>query len=263
MKLAYRKIGAGQALIILHGLLGSSDNWQTLGKKFAEKFEVYLIDLRNHGHSPHSGEWNYNVMSDDLQELIKDNNLKNIVLMGHSMGGKVAMHFAIKHAALLDKLIVVDVAPKYSPVHHRTILDALLSINLNTISSRKEVEEQLLLYIKDKGTVQFLLKNLYWTEKNNLSETEEKSARLAWRFNLETINKNIESVGEAINTGFPCKTSTLFIRGEKSDYIKDEDWKDIQKMFPTSILKTIPNAGHWIHAEQPDLFYNTVMDFLE
>lgn len=254
MKLFYRKFGQSQPMIILHGLFGQCDNWNTLAKQFAEKdFEVYSVDQRNHGLSPHSDVWNYNAMSADILELINDNQLQNVILLGHSMGGKVAMQFAIDHPQLLDKLIVVDIGLKYYPMHHQHVLEGLQAVDFNKVKSRKEVEEILSEFISDAGTKQFLLKNLYWT-----TETE-----LAWRFNLKVIVEQIENVGEALTTNTVCTVPTLFIRGEKSNYILDEDLNSIQDIFPHFELATIAGAGHWVHAEKPKEFFDCVMKFIK
>ena len=254
MKLFFRKYGSGQPLIILHGLFGQSDNWNSLAKQFGEAgFEVFAVDMRNHGLSPHSTVWNYKAMSDDIAELIADNNLQNIILLGHSMGGKAAMFFALEHSAVLDKLIIVDIAPKYYSLHHQSVIEALTAVNFQIIKTRKEVDVILSEYITDFGTKQFLLKNIYWTENENL----------AWRFNLDVIVKNIENVGEATPTDKSIDTPTLFIRGAKSNYILDEDLNLIQELFPRSMLETIENSGHWVHAEKPKEFFEMVMQFIK
>lgn len=259
MKLFYRKLGQGQPLIILHGLFGSSDNWLSIAKQLAEHFEVFLVDQRNHGLSPHSDSWDYQAMSTDLHELMLDHQIINPVLIGHSMGGKTVMQFAVEHPERIHKLIVVDIAPKYYPVHHREIIDALLSLNLNRIQSRKEAEEALSKTIPDFGTRQFLLKNLYWLEQEN-----EQEKKLAWRFNLDVINKNLESVGEivALNQQH-CLVPTLFMRGATSTYILDNDTPFIKELFPNAELITIPSAGHWIHADQPAAFVESVIRFVQ
>ncbi|MBA3705665.1 MAG: alpha/beta fold hydrolase [Bacteroidetes bacterium] len=254
MKLFYRKYGQGQALIILHGLFGQSDNWNTLAKQFGDKgFEVYTVDQRNHGLSPHSDVWNYKAMSDDILELIKDNNLQNVILLGHSMGAKTAMEFVLHHCEYLDKLIVVDMAPKFYPLHHHAVLQALQAVDFNLIKTRKEVEGILSNYITDVGTKQFLLKNLYWKENGDL----------AWRFNLKVIAEQIENAGEEISSNNACNTASLFIRGEKSNYILDEDMDFIKKLFPNSTLKTVAGSGHWVHAEKQKEFFDAVMEFVK
>ena len=277
MKLFYRKYGQGQPLIILHGLFGQGDNWGTLARQFAEQgLEVYLVDLRNHGLSPHSDVWNYKVMSDDIQELLNDNNLKHAIIIGHSMGGKVAMQFAIQHPEEVHKLIVVDIAPKYYPVHNMDVLNALNAVDFGLVKNRKEVENILSEHLSDFGIKQFLLKNIYWKENKELD----------WRFNLKVITKLIENVGEAIAVEnrmengrrmeepqqLPATASlsttasnmpTLFIRGEKSNYIIDEDLNMIKDIFPNSKLATIADAQHWVHAEKPKEFFECVMKFIK
>ena len=250
MKLHYRKYGEGQPLIILHGLFGSSDNWQTLGKKFAENFEVYLVDQRNHGHSPKSNEFNYQLLSDDLYKLITDLELENITLIGHSMGGKTVMHFAQEHPLFIKKLIVVDIGPKAYPMHHDIILAGLNSLDLSTIKSRGQADKQLSKFIEDIGVKQFLLKNLYWIEKG----------QLGWRINIPVLEKKMPDILAAIPDKI-VETHTLFIRGEKSNYIVEDDFQNIYDQFPNSEIETIYDAGHWVHAENPFSFYNMVLEF--
>ena len=252
MKLFFRTYGHGQPMLILHGLFGQSDNWNTLAKHLGETgFCVYAIDLRNHGLSPHSYEMNYQAMGDDILELINAERLDNVVLMGHSMGGKVAMKFAIQHADKLSKLIVVDIAPKYYSAHHTKVIEGLQEVDFNVVKSRKEAEAVLSHYIEDFGTKQFLLKNIYWKNETTLS----------WRFNLNSIVTHIENIGEAINSSEAFEVQTLFIRGEKSKYILDDDMDDIQRLFPRATLETIENAGHWVHAEKAKEFFECVAQF--
>jgi esterase len=250
MKLFYRKFGSGQPLIILHGLFGQSDNWNSLSKQFAAGgLEVYALDLRNHGLSPHSEIWDYSAMVADVQELIADLGLKKVILLGHSMGGMVAMQLATEHPDLLDKLLVADMAPKKYPLHHEAVIEGLRSVDFSIIKNRKEAEAQLSRFVKDGGTLQFLLKNLYW-----VSDTQ-----LGWRFNLDVIANNQTVVGQPFDTDRArCYVPTWFIRGENSEYVLDSDLPLISKVFPDSKLITILGAGHWIHAEQPRLFFNEV-----
>lgn len=254
MKLFYRKYGqGGTPLFILHGLFGQSDNWNSLAKQFADSgFDVYTVDLRNHGLSPHSEIWNYEVMSEDILELVNDLNIGRVTIIGHSMGGKVAMKFALDHQEHIEKLIVVDIAPKYYPPHHGDVLNALNAVDFNLIKTRKDAESILNQYITDFGTKQFLLKNLYWKENGELD----------WRFNLKIISKQVENVGtETLHSGI-CSKPTLFIRGESSRYILDEDLFQIQSLFPQAVVSTISNSGHWVHAEKPKEFYQTVIEFI-
>ncbi|HET6245506.1 MAG: alpha/beta fold hydrolase [Bacteroidetes bacterium] len=256
MKLNFKKLGSGKPLIILHGLFGSLDNWQTIGKQFAEKFTVYLVDQRNHGQSPHNVAWDYQVMVDDLDDLIHDENIQKPILIGHSMGGKTAMLYANQKPEKIAGLVVVDIAPKQYDPHHEHILKALNAVDLDKITTRKEAEDILSDYIKDSGTKQFLLKSLYWNDLEN--------KKLDWRFNRKVISENIATAGLGIQfhkplTGF----AVLFIAGGKSDYITEKDHDFIKKMFPEAEIKTIENAGHWVHAEAPVDFYSIVFEFIE
>ena len=251
MKLNFKKSGEGKPLVILHGLFGSSDNWGSLGKKFAENNLVYLVDLRNHGRSPHSKEMSYELMADDLLELIEDENINSPIILGHSMGGKAALLFAEKYPKYLDKLIVADIGLKAYPMHHDDILKALNSVNLQGISSRNEAQQYIQVHIENLGIQQFLLKNLYWIEKG----------KLAWRMNLKVIAKNIGEILVKINI-HKNPINTLFIRGEMSNYILKEDFGKILESFPNGEIKTIPKVGHWLHAENPTEFYKIVREFI-
>ena len=252
MKLHYRKLGSGQPLFILHGLFGYSDNWQTIGKQLAEDFEVYLVDQRNHGHSPHSDAFSYQLMAQDLHELISELGLSNVILMGHSMGGKTIMRLAQQHAELIKKMVVVDMGVKAYPVHHDRILEGLNAIDLDAVSSRGEADDILSEYVPEFGIRQFLLKNLYWIEPGK---------QLGWRINIPVLTNKIEEITEAL----PHKTvdvDILFIRGEKSNYILESDYEDIKGYFPKADFTTIHGAGHWIHAEKPEEFYQAVMKYI-
>lgn len=253
MELFFRTYGEGSPLLILHGLFGQSDNWNTLAKKIAENnFTVYTIDLRNHGQSPHNKEMNYEVMAKDVHELIKKENIHHPSLLGHSMGGKVAMMYDYLFPDTLSKLIVADIAPKqYPPDGHQDVFHALQSINFNTISLRKEAEQELKKHLHNEAVVQFLLKNIYWKNDNQLD----------WRFNLNAIIHHYPEIIAALPT-YTSHTPALFIKGEKSHYITEKDHTLIKKTYPHAQIITIPNAGHWVHAEQPQLFINEILKFL-
>jgi len=254
MKLFFRKSGEGYPLIILHGLFGMSDNWMTLSKQFAEKgFLVYAVDGRNHGRSPHSNDFDFSLMSDDLLVLMDDENIPTASIIGHSMGGKTGMWFACLHPDRVSKLIVADMAPRYYPPHHQSVFAAIHAVDLDLLTTRKEVEAILSESLKDEGTIQFLLKNLYWDERE----------KLAWRFNLDGIEKNISSIGIALPEQFHFDGETLFLRGEKSGYITDADIPGIKRQFPNASVETVPNAGHWIHAENPKGFLEAAVKFLK
>lgn len=254
MQLAFRKYGSGQPLLILHGLFGQSDNWNSLAKRFGENgFEVYTIDQRNHGLSPHSEEFSYDLMAADIKEFIEEHKLQNVILLGHSMGGKTAMFFALKYKNVLDKLIVADMAPIKYPPHHSDVLKALHSVDFSKITNRKEAEALLNEYISDFGTKQFLLKNIYWKDTvNNVMD---------WRFDLASITVNYDEILAPVPEG-SCETISLFLRGERSKYVTDAEIPEIKKRFPNSTVETVKDAGHWLHAERPDAFYESVMRFI-
>ncbi|NVO09680.1 MAG: alpha/beta fold hydrolase [Bacteroidales bacterium] len=265
MKLYYREFGHGFPLIVLHGLYGSSDNWVTIGKELGLHFRVILIDQRNHGQSPHSNEHNYKVLSNDLFELFDNLQIEKANLLGHSMGGKVAMQFTIDHSEKISSLIVVDIAPwsylnennslRQSDTDHYQILKGLLSIPIDTISTRAEADEKLSLWVKSEKTRQFLLKNL----------KREDNGSFKWRLNLPIIASNIDSLLEGINPAnneIHCKTKTLFVKGGLSNYIPYDRVEEIKKIFSESKLVTIGEAGHWVHAEKPTDFLIAINHFL-
>lgn len=246
-------LGEGQPFLILHGFLGMSDNWKTLGKKFKnEHYQVHLIDQRNHGRSFHDDEFNYEVLVEDLKKYCEYYQLKNLVLLGHSMGGKTAMLFASSYPELVSKLVIADISPRFYPIHHDQILDGLSSLDFNTLSSRTEADKMLSQFVSDYGTRLFLLKNLYWQEKG----------KLGIRVNLEILKKHVEEVGESLPISKSFSGDTLFLRGDKSEYITLIDEPIIKMQFPNSSVQTIENAGHWLHAENPADFFNSVMQFL-
>ena len=208
-------IGKGQPFIILHGFLGTGDNWKTLAKQFSEaNFEVHLVDQRNHGRSFHSNDFDYELMAEDLKLYCEDNNLNHIVLLGHSMGGKTAMLFATKYPKLVSKLLVADISPRYYPVHHDAILEGLIKLDFSKITSRGQADEELSKYVHEIGTRMFLLKNLYWVEKG----------QLGLRMNLEVLKENVSEVGEALPAHSTFEKETLFLRGDRSEYIGEADW---------------------------------------
>jgi len=253
MLLNYKVMGEGAPLLILHGFLGSLDNWQSIAKDLSNNCKVYLLDLRNHGKSEHSDEHNYSVMQNDVLQFMREQNIAVAHILGHSMGGKVAMFFATQHPEMVDQLIVVDIGPKYYPPHHQNILSALQAINLLVISSRQEAERILMEHLHDVGIVQWLMKNL----------KRESGESFSWKFNLNGLAKEVENIGEAlpIDTYFP--NPTLFIRGGRSNYILDEDIETITQHFPAAILSTVSSAGHWVHAEQPEEFVALIRNFLK
>jgi esterase len=253
MKL-YSKIygDKGQALIIIHGLFGMSDNWNALGKKFAKYCKVHLVDLRNHGRSPHSTEFNYDVMCADVLEYIEDNELVNPIILGHSLGGKVAMKFTFTYPDKIEKLIVVDISPrKYNADFHKNLLATLYKLPLVDFDKREEIDSLLSSTYEDKGMRLFLLKNLYRNENKEF----------AWRFNIEVLLEKVSNIQQADFIKGVCDIPTHFIRGGNSNYITTEDELIINKHFSDFSIATIDGAGHWLHAESPERFYNEVMGF--
>lgn len=250
MKLYYRELGEGKPMMILHGLFGFSDNWQTHAKKLAEYYRVILVDLRNHGRSDWSDEFSYEIMADDVLELCADLNLKDLILIGHSMGGKVAMHVAAKNEDILEKLVIVDMGIKGYPMHHDHILKGIHAVKLDNVVARREAEAQMDAHIESNGIKQFLLKNLYWKEKGHL----------AWRMNVEVLEQEIPEILKSFEAD-EIFTPTLFLRGAMSNYVLDEDMDSIEHQFPDMELETIENAGHWVHAEAPNEFLDVLLGF--
>ncbi len=246
-------IGEGKPFIILHGFLGMSDNWKTLGKQFSEQgFQLHLVDQRNHGRSFWSEAFNYEVLANDLKNYCNEHNLTDIVLLGHSMGGKTAMAFAAEYPKLVSKLIVADISPRFYPVHHDSILNGLSALNFDEIQSRGEADNVLSNYVSDVGTRMFLLKNLYWVEKG----------KLGLRINLEVLKNEVGEVGESLPSYARFEKDTLFLRGDRSEYIGVGDEVIIKNHFPKAKIETISNAGHWLHAENPQEFFDAVMKFI-
>lgn len=246
-------IGEGKPLLIIHGFLGMSDNWKTLASQYAEQgFQVHALDLRNHGKSFHSNDWGYDFMVQDVVEYCQFHKLDKVDVIGHSMGGKVVMLLATNYPELVDKLVVADIGPKFYAPHHQTILASLNAVDFSKKPSRAEVEEIVSGYIHDFGTRQFLLKNLYWKEPGQLD----------FRFNLKVFTENTSVIGDALPFENHFDQDTLFLRGDKSDYILDSDFETIYHHFPNAIIETVSNAGHWLHAENPKEFFEKTVHFL-
>ncbi len=246
-------LGQGVPLLILHGFLGMSDNWKTLGSQYAnEGFEVHLIDQRNHGKSFHSSNFDYDVLANDTKNYMEHKGLSSAMVMGHSMGGKTAMQMAMSHPNLVQRLLVADIAPKYYPPHHQEIIDALKTLNFDEISSRSQADKALSKHLSEVGIRQFLLKNLFWKDKSTL----------AFRFNLEVLKDRMEEIGENVDPTSTYIKPTLFLRGARSEYIAPTDEPLIKKHFPNSDITTIENAGHWLHAENPKQFFEASLNFM-
>jgi len=265
MKLFFRKYGKGEPIVIVHGLYGSSDNWVSIAKELASDFEVFIIDQRNHGQSPHSEEFNYDILAGDLLEFMNTQNLKSAILIGHSLGGKAIMQFATQYHTKVNNLIVIDIAPKsyryslsnkFENLNHKQIIEALLSVNINEIKSRKEIDKKLSSIIKERRLRLFLLKNL----------KRKKDKSFYWTLNFKEINNNLKLIMEDVSfelfESVKINIPTLFIRGENSNYILDEDIEKIKKIFTNSEINTIKDASHWVHAEKPKELIESIRKFI-
>jgi esterase len=252
MQLFFRSYGQGEPLVILHGLFGASDNWHGIATRFAEKFRVIVPDLRNHGQSPHSDEMNYALMAEDVAELLAGQGVASALILGHSMGGKVAMQLAFTQPALVQKLIVADMSPRgYTPLHNE-IITALAALDVSSYASRTEIEEVLAGPIPSLNLRRFLLKNL----------ARKADGKFFWKINVTGIAENYPHLREALTSPAPFTSPTLFIRGAKSEYIRAVGEPSIHELFPGAEIKTIENAGHWVHADAPDEFVRLVREFL-
>ena len=256
MDLFYRHYGKGRPLIILHGVFGISDNWVSFARRIAgEGFEVFIPDQRNHGQSPHDSTFNYFALCSDLADFIDEHDIENPIILGHSMGGKVAMQFALENRNMLKGLIVADISMRtyQRRYRHLDMIDAMQSVNFEKAETRSDIEKQLMPGIPDKRIRQFAMKNLY---------RRERGGQFAWRLNLEAINLNMDEIFEGIRSENLFEKPSLFIRGGKSDYVSYEDFDQIYRNFPKADIQTIEGAGHWLHAEKPDEFYTIVMEFI-
>lgn len=253
VSLNHKILGQGQPVIILHGLFGMLDNLLLLAKRIEEAgFMPILIDQRNHGRSPHTDIMDYTLMSEDIYQFMTHNWIHNAIIVGHSMGGKTALQLTANHENVVSKLIVIDIGIKKYDHGHQAVFDALLSINIKSITSRNEVQKLLLNQLDDIGTVQFLMKNL----------TRNPKGGFEWKANIETLFKSYENILDSIKWSHPCETETLFVRGGKSPYILDEDIPDIQTYLPHSQFHTIEDSGHWIHVDAPDELFNQIIAFI-
>ncbi|MFZ2898477.1 MAG: alpha/beta fold hydrolase [Saprospiraceae bacterium] len=253
MDLHHKIFGQGYPLIILHGLFGTLDNWQTVGRMLSEDYQVFLIDQRNHGRSPHIPEHNYQALADDLGFFMEFNWIQKTHLIGHSMGGKTAMQFALQHPEKVDKLVVVDIGPKAYTGGHEGIFHALRALDLSTVKEREDAEKHLGQYITDDGVLQFLMKNL----------SRSKDGAYHWKINLPVLYDHYQEIIGPVKSDHPYEGPVLFIRGARSHYIVDDDWSDIHDMFPHAQLATVPDAGHWVHAEAPEELLQLVRNFLK
>jgi esterase len=248
MQLHHQILGQGQPLVLVHGLFGSADNWGSIARHFAQHFQVISIDLRNHGRSPHSASQTYADMADDLLELCNALGLEQIYLLGHSLGGKVAMQFATHYPERVSKLIVVDMAMRAYADEHTHLMDAMQALDLSQLQSRSEVDKALSQTIPNLMVRQFLLTNLV-----------KAGEQLRWRINLPALKANYAKYIAPISVHF--EKPSLFIRGERSHYVNESDMAEIQSQFPSAEIVSLP-TDHWVHAEQPELFIKAVEHFL-
>lgn len=256
MQILHSRIeGEGKPLLILHGFLGTSDNWKSIAAQYATQgYQVHALDMRNQGRSFHSPESTYDAMAKDVYEYVLHHKLKSMDLIGHSMGGKIAMFFATAHPEMVDKMVIADIGTRYYKPHHQEILLALNEVDFSVKPSRSDVEEIIKKHLKDdQGTIQFLMKNLYWVEPG----------QLGFRMNLSVLTEKIENIGQALPQDKVFENPTLFLRGGNSRYVKDEDMPQIREHFPKAIFATIKDAGHWLHAEKPKEFLDATLYFFK
>ncbi len=247
----FTKTGEGPALVILHGLFGLGDNWRSLALRYAERFTVYAVDMRNHGRSPHADVHDYPSMAEDVREMLDSEGLETALIMGHSMGGKAAVQLACTRPERVKALVVSDIAPRAYANNHEDVLTALTETDLSVVTRRDEADAVLARRIPDAGIRAFLLKSLY-----------RDGDAFRWRFNLPVIVRDYARVAAAVpENGTPYFGPTLWVRGEKSPYVQDSDLENIRRWFPNFTLETVAGAGHWIHAEQPEAYFRLTWDF--
>ena len=252
MRLHYKESGQGRAVVLLHGLFGSADNWHHIALRLAESFRVFAVDQRNHGQSPHSDAMDYPLMAADVNHFMAARGLATALVVGHSMGGKTAMQFALQFPERVEKLVVADMAPRHYAPAHEKIFAAQLALDLKSFSTRQEIEDALAPEIPNLVLRRFLLKNLGRTA----------AGEFFWKINLRGIAASYLKLGEPVSGLAPFAKPALFIRGGKSNYMKPEDEPMIQKLFPQSQIQTLAAASHWVHADQPEEFLRLVLGFL-
>ena len=238
-------------LVVLHGLFGSSDNWHAHAVALSDHFQVHTVDLRNHGASFHHSVHTYEAMAADVDHFLQEKNLQAVRLLGHSMGGKVAMHVALRYPERLAKLLIVDIAPRaYSFAWQQDIITALRGLSLATLPSRRAADEQMAGAVPDGVVRQFLLKNLV-----------RGAQGFTWKINLTALEAHLPALAEAVSCATPCSLPACFLRGERSSYVRPEDFADISRIFPRAVVRVLPKAGHWAHADAPDAFRKEVVGF--
>lgn len=252
--LNHKRQGKGQPLLVLHGLFGMLDNWQSVAKVLSEKMEVITVDLRNHGRSFHHSDTSYRAMAADVVRLADELGLERFGVLGHSMGGKVAMELALTHESRISHLIVADILPVAYERGHDKVLQALDRMDFSKISSRKEAEHHMTELLEgDRSTALFLLKSL--------KRLPDKKG-FDWRFNLPALTAGYDEIRKPMQDGV-FEPPSLFIKGDDSEYIQMDGWIETLDRFPQAQLEVVENAGHWVHADQPDELVRKVLDFVD
>jgi pimeloyl-ACP methyl ester carboxylesterase len=254
LSLSYKRKGSGPALIILHGFLGMGDNWITMSSRLAEEFDVIVPDLRNHGNSPHSADFSFEAMAGDLLQLTGDLNINSCSILGHSMGGKLAMYYALKFPERMSKLIVADISPFTLPEDpsHRILLNTMAAFDFTDVKNLREAETLLSAKIPDSRAVQMCMKNI----------KKALDGSLHWKLNVPVLLEKMDNVKQVIKSDNPFNKPALFVKGALSPYFINEEWDDILKIFPQAGFTEIPQSGHWLHVDQPEVFYNVCRSFL-
>jgi len=252
MRLHYRKYGSGPALLLLHGLFGSLNNWHSHARVFAERSTVYAIDQRNHGASPHDPVSSYPLMASDLREFMDDHGIADAVVLGHSMGGKTAMQFAGMYPGRARAIVSVDMAPRAYPPKHEEIFKVLFSIDPRKYETREEIEVAMRPTIQNPAVRQFLVTNVI----------RDEGGHLRWRMNVPALRASYDALSSATILPAPFTKPALFVRGELSSYLIPEDMEDIRRYFPAATMVAIPGAHHWVHADAPALFQQAILEFL-
>ena len=249
--LNYKELGEGQAVVILHGLLGMLDNWQTFSKALSASYKVYSVDQRNHGRSFHSPEFNYKILAEDLVTFLDELELKQVYLIGHSMGGKAVMQFMMDYPQRTKKAVIVDITPRGTTGSHESIFEALLSLDLKKVQSRKEVQQQLTEFGFELSTILLLMKNL----------SRQKEGGYVWKANIQGLYDNYKNIVAGVSSDQVIEDEILFVKGSRSQYIRDEDKLEIESLFPNFQIEEIKDAGHWIHTDKPENLLSLVNHF--
>lgn len=254
MELHHKMYGHGFPTLLLHGVFGMLDNWHHFAKQLSHDFWVITLDQRNHGRSFHSDDFNYEVLAEDIRKFLISHQIKKCNLIGHSMGGKVAMHLALEYHEFVNRLVVIDIGIKQYPRNHDIILQALCNTDLSSFTHRTDLYKELNQSIANEAVVNFLLKNI---------TRDKNSNAFIWKLNLKAIKNNYEKLIEPVESDYQFNGETLFIKGENSNYLSEGDLPEIKNLFPLAELTTIKDAGHWIHAEQEQRLLYKIDEFLK